>query len=361
MSQLPEVTAILREDFRNLLDDYPLFRDFFWKHSKSTRTTLIKDWQERYENEEYDYSGKSKNMREWVQKLIDGGAFSEKISTPTRYEIGQKILCRDKGEDWQQGTIKSISPLRIKPTLAIKGNWKDSVWHDIKAVTMMVGMKVRCRDAKSNFKCGIIKGINPIRVETSPGAGSHKYDVVEELPPIIYSSHTSETPSDCSICLEGIVVKQITAGVGRSGCRHLFHKKCLLKWFETSPSCPLCRTSEGIDNNQMDCSDTNLKVGSIVTMRGTSGLATITSITSDGILVDSTNAVESLHSPFDLLSDCHPPKVGSELQIVNLEGPNSNLNKQSGKCVGYLRDRAVIQLEGTEEKKAFKIMNLRLL
>eukprot|EP01060_Flectonema_neradi_P015612 TRINITY_DN2223_c3_g1_i2.p1 TRINITY_DN2223_c3_g1~~TRINITY_DN2223_c3_g1_i2.p1 ORF type:complete len:227 (+),score=37.87 TRINITY_DN2223_c3_g1_i2:480-1160(+) len=226
---------------------------------------------------------------------------------------------------------------------------------------MQVGMKVRCRDMNTNFKSGVIKGLNPIRVEISPGAGAHKYDIVEEIPPIIYSAHTSEQPGECGICLEAVVHRQVTAGVGRSGCRHTFHKKCLLKWFESSPSCPLCRTSEGVDKNQMDCSDTNLTIGSIVTMRGTSGLATVTSVTADGVLVDSSSAVVSLHSPLDLIADGHPPKIGSEIQIVNLEGSNCKLNKSTGRCVGYLKDRAVVKIDGTEDKKAFKMMNLRLL
>lgn len=45
-----------------------------------------------------------------------------------------------------------------------------------------------------------------------------------------------EDPSaECPICLTGGGV------MCRLECGHIFHEKCLLKWFEQKANCPLCR------------------------------------------------------------------------------------------------------------------------
>lgn len=38
----------------------------------------------------------------------------------------------------------------------------------------------------------------------------------------------------CTICLE-------TSTNIRLPCDHYFHEKCLTKWFEQQPTCPVCR------------------------------------------------------------------------------------------------------------------------
>ena len=52
--------------------------------------------------------------------------------------------------------------------------------------------------------------------------------------------HTDETPINCTICREDInrengIMRKITH------CGHVFHQKCLDKWFETHKTCPICR------------------------------------------------------------------------------------------------------------------------
>lgn len=42
--------------------------------------------------------------------------------------------------------------------------------------------------------------------------------------------------NNCSICLTNMNKKKC-----KLGCNHCFHTKCILKWFEKSNSCPICR------------------------------------------------------------------------------------------------------------------------
>ena len=51
---------------------------------------------------------------------------------------------------------------------------------------------------------------------------------------------TVEEPTDCSICLDTIIVNKIEK---RLICGHIFHKHCILSWFTIKFSCPLCRRS----------------------------------------------------------------------------------------------------------------------
>jgi len=46
--------------------------------------------------------------------------------------------------------------------------------------------------------------------------------------------------NNCPICLNEEIIKDKTELIVTS-CRHLFHKECLNKWFETNKSCPICR------------------------------------------------------------------------------------------------------------------------
>ena len=46
---------------------------------------------------------------------------------------------------------------------------------------------------------------------------------------------------DCSICMEEF---KINEGIRNLPCNHMFHKKCVDKWFKTSTfTCPICRKS----------------------------------------------------------------------------------------------------------------------
>lgn len=43
---------------------------------------------------------------------------------------------------------------------------------------------------------------------------------------------------ECAICLGTFVRRQYTA---RTPCGHLFHRRCLFRWYDSSLSCPVCR------------------------------------------------------------------------------------------------------------------------
>ena len=47
--------------------------------------------------------------------------------------------------------------------------------------------------------------------------------------------------NECAICLENIDFENLE-NIGILKCNHMFHKKCIIKWFQTSKNykCPLC-------------------------------------------------------------------------------------------------------------------------
>lgn len=45
----------------------------------------------------------------------------------------------------------------------------------------------------------------------------------------------------CAICLNNYHIAEILCRI--PACKHAFHVKCIDKWFQKDPSCPLCRGS----------------------------------------------------------------------------------------------------------------------
>ena len=52
-------------------------------------------------------------------------------------------------------------------------------------------------------------------------------------------AHLSQT---CAVCLE-----ETKRSDKRLKCKHVFHTKCIMKWFETSIECPQCRMEQDDD------------------------------------------------------------------------------------------------------------------
>lgn len=52
-------------------------------------------------------------------------------------------------------------------------------------------------------------------------------------------AHLSQT---CAVCLEATKRSD-----KRLKCKHVFHPKCIMKWFETSIECPQCRMEQDDD------------------------------------------------------------------------------------------------------------------
>ena len=52
------------------------------------------------------------------------------------------------------------------------------------------------------------------------------------------SKYSSRKEDNCAICLQKFKGTDI---IKEFCCKHIFHKKCLLKWLQTSNFCPLCK------------------------------------------------------------------------------------------------------------------------
>lgn len=53
------------------------------------------------------------------------------------------------------------------------------------------------------------------------------------------SAHLMHT---CAICLD-----QVKLSDRKLACKHRFHTKCIIRWFETSVECPVCRMEQDSD------------------------------------------------------------------------------------------------------------------
>lgn len=53
------------------------------------------------------------------------------------------------------------------------------------------------------------------------------------------SAHFMNT---CAICIEPVKLSD-----RKLACRHRYHTKCIMKWFETSIECPVCRMEQDAD------------------------------------------------------------------------------------------------------------------
>lgn len=52
--------------------------------------------------------------------------------------------------------------------------------------------------------------------------------------------HRMET---CPICFDEISIKHLHS----TTCKHVYHRDCITKWFETSDECPVCRREQSED------------------------------------------------------------------------------------------------------------------
>lgn len=70
------------------------------------------------------------------------------------------------------------------------------------------------------------------------GTVSLSYDA-NDLQPYVESSDDN----DCPICVMNL---QKTNAVMLAKCRHIFCKVCIMRWFETRPTCPVCMMAYGV-------------------------------------------------------------------------------------------------------------------
>lgn len=57
---------------------------------------------------------------------------------------------------------------------------------------------------------------------------------------------TRHLKQTCSICLEQVPSTN-SARAKRLSCGHSFHYNCIIRWFETSDECPVCRKKQHKD------------------------------------------------------------------------------------------------------------------
>ena len=52
-----------------------------------------------------------------------------------------------------------------------------------------------------------------------------------------------KTNKECSICIKGFVKGEV---IRMLNCKHIFHDKCIIPWFEKRSCCPNCRAEQKI-------------------------------------------------------------------------------------------------------------------
>lgn len=138
--------------------------------------------------------------------------------------VGKKLL-----------VIRSQVPLILAYSVTIhkiQGATLDSVIADIGDSIFTTGMGYVSLSRVRTLEGLFLSNFNPRKIKPNPEA----LKFVKELQGV---NDDEENENDkCSICLASVKeVENIT-----TSCKHVFHTKCLYKWFEKDNRCPLCRT-----------------------------------------------------------------------------------------------------------------------
>ena len=64
--------------------------------------------------------------------------------------------------------------------------------------------------------------------------------LVEKLNKCVVSINPLVDPEECCICLQ--IFSDSNSEVVRLPCSHLYHKKCIQRWFLKNSACPLCKS-----------------------------------------------------------------------------------------------------------------------
>eukprot|EP01062_Namystynia_karyoxenos_P006481 TRINITY_DN12273_c0_g1_i1.p1 TRINITY_DN12273_c0_g1~~TRINITY_DN12273_c0_g1_i1.p1 ORF type:complete len:450 (+),score=131.28 TRINITY_DN12273_c0_g1_i1:92-1441(+) len=397
----PTLEELVKIEFLDeLLERFPKFDEFYHQHGVKSREAMRKDWREQYrEHPEWDYGGRTKRMREWITEcrdagLFNGGQLKGKPQFPSSFSLGQRVQCRDKGEEWRLGVVKQVDPLRVRPDGAEAGfNWKDAHWDEVRPLPFELGQQVRCRDKGTGWAVGRVKGFDPLRVELDGRSGAHIWDEVQALPDIaaLPDTEVTEDGATCPISLQPLQ-KGSKAVQLPCGCR--FERGALLEWFSRQPSCPLCRDDLCTAPEKADVPARRhpIAVGSLVQLVGVdsaTGLNGLTGhvrgFTGGRVTVDipghgakllppacvipapgtvpcaapGSPSAASQRSVRSLASTLEAPPVGSTVEITGLTGSMLGLNHCKGTVLGYKGDRVAVSL-GDLGKKLFRVQNCTL-
>ncbi|KAI0507355.1 hypothetical protein KFK09_013477 [Dendrobium nobile] len=65
--------------------------------------------------------------------------------------------------------------------------------------------------------------------------------VLRSLPVTVFNSAAFKDGMECAVCLAELTNGDATRFL--PGCRHVFHLKCIDRWFASNSTCPICRSS----------------------------------------------------------------------------------------------------------------------
>eukprot|EP01065_Artemidia_motanka_P025558 TRINITY_DN30549_c0_g1_i1.p1 TRINITY_DN30549_c0_g1~~TRINITY_DN30549_c0_g1_i1.p1 ORF type:complete len:433 (+),score=134.40 TRINITY_DN30549_c0_g1_i1:49-1299(+) len=382
----PTLAELVKLEFLDeLLERFPRFNEFYHRHPRKLRTAMRDDWREMYrEHPEYDYSGKTKAIREWIEKcreagLFNGGVLKGRPQFPSRFAVGQRVRCRDAGEQWRTGVVKQLDPIRVRPDGdEAMGNWKDAHWDEIEPLPFQLGDRVRCRDSGGGWMVGRVKAFDPLRVRVDHMDGAHVWSDVEALPDVsLFDEETLSEPYTCPISLRRLDAGESVVAL-HCGCKFL--RASLEEWFQRTPSCPLCRSDLCVDASKANLKGRVPEVGTLVrislptaavdgkaghVLGYTGGKVTVEVPEHGAVVVSPRNiatpgrppspSATSHHSVMSLASTLVGPPTGSTVRIVGLSGSSAALNGTEGTVLGYTADRIAVKLPSG--KKAFRPQN----
>ncbi|KAK1385512.1 putative E3 ubiquitin-protein ligase RHA4A [Heracleum sosnowskyi] len=74
--------------------------------------------------------------------------------------------------------------------------------------------------------------------------------LIDKLPTIVFDEEFKARDSVCCVCLGEFEMKEELIQV--PSCKHIFHNECIRNWLISSTTCPLCRCSVIVlDNNRI--------------------------------------------------------------------------------------------------------------
>ena len=97
-------------------------------------------------------------------------------------------------------------------------------------------------------------------VPTPQASGSHQTGPANSLSynaEDLQAYEETSDDNDCPICVSSLVKKN---AVGLSKCRHTFCKECIMRWFETRPTCPICNMAYGLITGMQPLGTMNIRI-----------------------------------------------------------------------------------------------------
>ncbi|KAK3427642.1 hypothetical protein EUGRSUZ_F03819 [Eucalyptus grandis] len=105
-------------------------------------------------------------------------------------------------------------------------------------IPICLGLQIEIwRTEEGELAAALQESINSTDFRAIPAA-QEAINMLEKMKPD-KSRSKGEVAESCSICFEEMKVLEVE--VVRMPCEHVFHYDCIVRWLNTSHSCPLCR------------------------------------------------------------------------------------------------------------------------